>query len=633
MKRNRKNRYFKLLFLLLFTTVCYLSITKSTYASEKKVNTRYLISQAKQVRTDTGKTFTLWTTTDKNLVRKDISVSTEEIAVITRAFLKHYDKYKQPDSLEKARNGMNFLLYMEAQGGGFYHFLDKSGKKIVSENMEPSLDETTANVFLTFTEAAKILKKDFSEFKTIESSILRMVKKLEESLESQETGFGTYKNYGKLKVPGWLIMGRGDLSSFYLLGLCNYYTVSRSGQIENVALKIAQGIAEFTNNDPEIFPLYAHLSYSDKPYNWKTSTAYQVAALSTASKTFQRKAWLDEAEKEAVGFLAHLPASYGPIFGFFPHPVTDLQTPAAAYALTLNFSTIAEITGEEQYEKIAGLCAAWFFKNNTPQKFMYSPEEGSCFREIRSNDIVREKCSVATAYSLLSLLEVQGKKSNNYLDFRPVTNHTYKVLKSETGIPVHADLEVTDWSYPYGQNGMVVVIRRMNTFWHKFPVEIEDDYFLRMAFLKQQFYSSAVAVNVRIDGGPILLVPLGGAQREPFMVKKRVTDPVRLSPGLHTVGVRYKGLLYTQPAIIDCVIVQPSLEYVRLVNDRKENILLMKNWNSAEKRLSIPEEIPASEVKVSARSLAGEKITNVFEVYKGKKYLRIPRESIGIFEW
>ena len=129
----------------------------------------------------------------------------------------------------------------------------------------------------------------------------------------------------------------------------------------------------------------------------------------------------------------------------------------------------------------------------------------------------------------------------------------------------------------------MVIIRRRNTFWHKFKVDEEDDYFLLMSFQRQLFYSSAVAVNVRVDGGPILFVPLGGATGEPYMIMQRVMNPVRLMEGLHTVGVRYRGLLFTKPAIIDCTVLQPVLERRWFSNSTGKKLMLINNTENTAK--------------------------------------------------
>jgi hypothetical protein len=625
MKKSLRALFAGLFFLAVFTG--------HTFGRETEINTKFLDSRIKQVKTHNGRPLTSWQTTDKKLSEQNIVSSTEEIAIVTRAYLNHYNLFKKAESLEKARQGLNFLVHMQADNGGFYHYLDNSGRKIMPGNQSASLDEATAQTFLTLSEAAKVFKKAHLDFRVYEPQFLKVVTELEKSLQTPESLYGTYKNYGNLKVPNWLISGRGDLSSIYLLGLSNYYSVTRNQRIENISAKLGQGIIEFSCIEPDDFLFNAHLSFADNPFGWKTSTAYQVAGLAAGSKTFQQKKWLEKAEKETVGFLAHLPASYGPIHGFFPFPDIYPQTPASAYALTLNFSTIAEVAGDEQYEKIAGLCAAWFKYNNPSGRLLFSEYDGSCISEINDNGIVDDRCLTGSAYALLSLMQVYGKRGQEYLTYRPVTNHTFQILKSKTGTPVHADMEIADWPYPHAQLGRVVVMRRMNTFWHKFNIDIEDDYFLKMAFLKQPFYAAAVAVNVRIDGGPILLIPLGGAQGEPYMVKKKITEPQRLASGLHTVGVRYKGLLLTQPAIIDCLVVQPKLEFVRLENDKGKNIVLMKNWHTENKKRNIPREIPYNVVSSFVRTLAGEKLQGIFENQGEKTFLKMPGQSIGIFEW
>jgi hypothetical protein len=518
---------------------------------------------------------------------------------------------------------------MQSSNSCFHPYLSSSGK--YSETNPPSFDETTAQAFLTLAEAAKLLKdKNPGEYKKIESSIFQTVGQLNNQIKQK---IGTYKTLGKMKIPGWLISDRGDISSIFLMGLSQFYSVTPIPAVSEVSSNLAEGIIQFKCASPEDFPRFAHLSFADTPFIWKTSTAFQVASLARGGKIFSKNSWVQEAESESVGFLVHFPASYGPIEGYFPHPDIHTQTPAAAYALTANFSALARTTGDIKYSKIAGLCAAWFLRNNITGKPLYNSSDGSCFKEISSDRISDEKSLIGSAYAVLSLLEVHGTKAQNYLSYHPIKRHTFMVFESETGKPVHNDFEVTDWNYPHGRQGKVVIIRRLNTFWHRLEVANQDEYFLLMSFQKQKYFSSAVAVNVRVDGGPILLAPLGGAEQDPYMVMQKVTDPVEMTPGPHTIGVRYKGLLYTQPAIIDCIVVQPTLEFVHLVNNNNNHLVLMKNWKTDKKRNSMPSEFTGVNPSADCKGIDGSKTSNPYELHKGKKYFVMPREGFGMFEW
>ena len=600
-----------------------------------EVNLKYIDSRMKTVKAGDGSSLVIWETTDKELLDRGIIASTQEIALVSMVYLKHSQQYKNPKSMKKAMDAYRFLRYMQGKNGCFYSFLKKNGDIYGKDDEEEcNLAEQTAYAFMALAEGIRVTRKIHpSETNRLEDSFLRVTGVLEERIKDSDTGFGNYVTFQKMKIPAWLIRGRGDLSAMYLLGMSRFYENNEYFKVGKIAKELGQGIMEFKFLEKNNFPPHTHLTFTDLPTIWKTNNAFQVASLAYGAKAFKRKVWMSEAREEAVGFLLHLVTSYGPIEGFYPHPDLYPQSAVGAWTLTENFIALYRATGNDDYAKIAGLCTAWFFKNNPTGHPVYFQTDGSSFEKIFPDGPLREKSLKGTACALLSIMSVHGTPGENYLKYKSDYTHAFLVLESEEGKPVNLDFEVKEWEYTHEGRGKVVVIRRNNTFWHKFKVDYADNYFLLLSYQKQLKYSSAVAVNVRIDGGPILLVPLGGAIGKPYMLMQKVTDSVPLLPGLHTLGVRYRGLLLTLPAIIDCSILQPVLQRKKFSNEFGNNLLLIKNWEAGKRRMTLTGDMKDIKPKVSVMSIKGKKPQHPISTKKGKRYFGVPDEGYGIMEW
>ncbi|MFP4497764.1 MAG: hypothetical protein ACLFQV_06085 [Vulcanimicrobiota bacterium] len=628
--RNRFS-YKKKIFILL---VIFLATISFGFCQNPQVNMEYLDSRQDSIRLDNGQSVTIWVTTDNELKKQSVIATTLEISMVTRAYLKHYEIFSDKDSLVKARQGLDFLCQLQNGNGGFYNYVLKNGKiDRNSANSRANLSEHTAHAFFTLGYGINLFKKNGESFRKYQGAFFNTVRGLEKWMDNPGHKFGEYKTFQNQKIPAWFIQGRGDLSSIYLLGLAYYHEVLEDTRVSLVAKKLAFGIMKFKNDAPDFFPNHIYLSHSDYPNIWQTADAFQIASLAYGGKVFKQNGWLEDAQKSALGFLVHLPVSYGPIDGFYPHPDLYPQTPRAAYTLTYNFSALARNLDPRKYEKLTGLSAAWFFKNNSSGHNIYHADDGSCNRGLNIDGLSKEKSLIGSACALLALMEVYNSDAEKMLDYKPELTHSFMVFESEEGQPVEDDFERQSWEYIHGKKGTVVVIRRKNTFWHKFEVTIPDDYFVLMSYQKQPLFSSAVAVNVRVDGGPILLIPLGGAVDGPYMLMQKVSEPVPMLPGPHTIGVRYKGLLFTKPAVIDCLVVQPVLERKIFKDNTGQVLMLVKNWSDERKLLPVKEKVKKTELVVELSKLNGTLVEPVFVEKDKKLFLEIPPRGFGIIKW
>ncbi len=628
MKSPGSNK-FALILIILF--LMFLSL--KGWAQGPEINLEYMDSRMEQFQLPRGKSITIWKTANPDLKSRGIVASTGETALVTRAYLLHYHLFQSSESFDKALKGLEFLYYMQDESGCFYPHL-KGDIQGDPRTGTPDLTEPTAQAFITLSVGIDTFKGGYtSDFSALEKSFTKVTDSLNRWMEDPLHLYGDYKTFEEMQIPSWLIEGRGDLSAMYLYGLARSARRLPYGSIQQTAEKLADGITRFRFSGADDFPRDALLSFSDNPGIWRTENALGGAALALAGKNFDRGSWLAEGRREIIGHLMHLPASYGPIDGYYPHPDISPQTPLGAYTLTKNFATLAQADNRESLFKVAGIIGAWFFRGNPSGHPVYSSDDGSCFAGVKENQLKMSKCLTGSACANLTLMELHRTSGFDYLDYREDQVHAFLVLESEEGQPVNTDFEVAPRQYTHGKSGKVVIIRQRNTFWHKFNVDYDDDYYLLMSFQRQPFYSSAVAVNVRVDGGPILLIPLGGATGEPYLTMQRVMEPVQLMKGLHTVGVRYRGLLLTQPAIIDCIVIQPVLERRWFSNSTGKKLLLINNREKTPKKLLIPENIDPGTSLIKAVGLDG-KVTEKPVIEKNDNhYMKIPPGGFGIIEW
>jgi len=543
----------------------------------------------------------VWTENEKYISTKDIS----NLCLLFEAS-KQKDIYKQSDFTHT----INLLVKLYDGNGEFYKGLKKDG----------SIDEANADA-LTNSYAFWALAK------AINSSEGDMFFRIDEILKDIINKKLELKNYGQfkttfgIKTPMWFVDSNSGLTSIYVLGLIDYYSKSKNQKVKDLIKAYCEGMSIFSDNSLYDFPYCAHYESASNPNIWTLSHNRQMAALALSGKLLANENFISSAEKEADNLYAHLLTSYGAISGLAPSPVIFPQTPESANVMTENLTALAGVTKKEIYYIFAGISASWFYGGNTLYTKMYMPETGKCYEELTENGRTNKISLDASISALKTLISIYKTPAWSYRLFGQKTPaHCFIILQMEDGKAVRKDYETLPIEYPNGTEGKLVAIKKENSFWLKFDITEQSDYSFHLAYLKQFGYSTGTSILMRIDGDKIYSVPLGGSTDEAYMMIQEVLEPRELLPGVHSMGVKFSGLLLGKPATLDSIILKSLFQRRILEHSSGKKIAIIKSFYNTPKSFML-------------ENLSQNKMKPLHIIERNGNKREIPEKSIKIPEY
>lgn len=425
------------------------------------------------------------------------------------------------------------------------------------------------------------------------------------------------------REPAWL-HGEADQAALVTLALLELEKLRPDPRRREQISQFAQGLALLHHPATQTYPFGAHTSFDsarrDSPAYvpgaeakapgalWRAERSFAVHALADASQYLGDKTLLEEAQTEALALWAHLAVSGRWVWGFVPRP-TGQSTILGSAAGVDNFLALQRATRQEAYGLLAGLAG----RANLAQK----PANEA---EWAAQEWVRKRLRGTTAENWL-----------NYEDAAPPVS--YQVMEAENGKAVQKAFDIVDVVYPDGEPGKMVRVGRDQMFWMRFDIEREDDYFFYLIFLKSHLEGGLVSVLMRIDGDKIFQVNLGGAS-DPYVDMDFVDGPRPLRSGPHSFGIRFAGLLMTQPALLDSVIAWPVVErrFLRWGNRR---LLVLHNLSQKAARATCPEvrTWPPEKVQVVDGLGQSATLTRESDRRRRKDYVIVPPGGLAWLEW
>lgn len=388
--------------------------------------------------------------------------------------------------------------------------------------------------------------------------------------------------------PTWLVEGRGDTSSLYILALCKMYEKDKKEETKNYIKMLSDGVKQFTTLKYDEFPYCAHYESVANPHIFTLSANRQTEALAKAGELLKDKELTTSAKNEADNLIVHLLSSYGPICGMAPSPVVYPQTSQGAQVITENLIALAEATKDKKYETLAGISASWFYKGNTAGKNVYDPTTGKSKVFLAGNGVSDDtnlESAIEALSTLVSIYKTDGWDYRLYKEAKKP--HSYIILQAEEGKAVRKDYEIEDIGYPSGMMGSLVAIKKENSFWLRFSIEEDDEYAFHLCYLKQSGFGVSTSILMRIDGDKIYTVPLAGSQEDTFMFMQEVLERRILQAGLHSMGIKFSGLLLGKAAKIDSVILQPLSQRRTFENEEGEKLTIVKSFHKDNKKYDL----------------------------------------------
>ncbi len=330
-------------------------------------------------------------------------------------YIEYFRETHDKNVLNKIKGLTNFLIYMQSKSGFFYNFIwndftkDTTYKTSVAEPNWWSWRAIWAlgKAQILFSRIDKPLAAE------IKLHLDKAVSATLSWLKSSE-GNGN-KEYGGIDMPNWLPYGSAaDQSALLVIGLSDYYRITKDENIRNTIERLCKGIMEMQAGSKNEFPYGVFLSWENTWHMWGNS---QSDALMQAWKLFKKPAYLKAAGKEIDNFYPYL--IHAGYFNDF-----TLEKKGAKYAMkdTLKYSQIAygirpivfaalafsKATGDNKAAETAAEAGMWLLGKNIAGTHMYNPETGVCYDGIISaTEINKNSGAESTIEALLSLFAIE----------------------------------------------------------------------------------------------------------------------------------------------------------------------------------------------------------------------------------
>ncbi|MEA1912418.1 MAG: hypothetical protein U9N06_01080 [candidate division WOR-3 bacterium] len=321
-------------------------------------------------------------------------------------YLKHYELYEDSLSLEKAKKGLKFVIYMEQKDGQFYNFIrrdytiNKEGK-----NSKKSFNFWAVRGLRALCYGYRVLTKINDPFAR---ELREQIEPTLDQIKNFLKHYGEYEFFCEVKVPKWLI-GGGDATAEVILALLDYYTVNPDDEIKGFIEKLADGLVQFQVKNSKN-PLYGmHFSWKNHWHAWGNT---QTEALAKAGRTFKNSSWLESAKTEADNFyLFLLSKNFLQSIELRKGNQTKIKVyPQISYGIRPMVSGFIQLyiaTKEDKYAKLAGLVASWLRGNNRAHEVMYDQKTGRGFDGIQSEDeINRNSGAESTIEAIMAIMEI-----------------------------------------------------------------------------------------------------------------------------------------------------------------------------------------------------------------------------------
>ncbi len=358
----------------------------------------------------------------------------DDVARAAIVYLRYWELTHDPQSLAYAKDCFKFLHYLQAPDGTFYNWLLVDGKRNETRgNSLPGLTWWSARAAWAYGEGCRILHKADPLFA---AQLAHDFKSMRVMLAKQtEEKYGQYKDIAGIRAPAWLINDGSDITSLFVLALCDYESAYPSATNRTLIQRLCEAIVAVQAGDERQFPWKAHMPWTPDPSLWHGWGSHQVAALAVAGRLLKNKQFVTSAELAANNMTVHLLASDGPIYAFDPTPREFEQIHYAVEFMVYGYTALSEATSKTQYRELARFAASWMMGNNTAKAIMYDAKSGRGYDGINGTEIAAavnyNAGAESTIEALLSLLLLAAEGiSLEDVDYHRIGGKSYQVIST-----------------------------------------------------------------------------------------------------------------------------------------------------------------------------------------------------------
>ncbi|MBN2091023.1 hypothetical protein JW964_15525 [candidate division KSB1 bacterium] len=342
----------------------------------------------------------------------------DDVARAAVVYLRYFKISRDSTVLAPAKRLLNFILFMQAEDGEFYNFIDKNLKiNKTGQTSQKSFNFWAARGYWVLGAGYRIFQKIDDKFALeLKNAFL----KCQMPVDSLLKNFNQYKLVNERKYPRWLINETGtDATAELLLGIAEFLKADTSAILSTYATQLAEGILFMQQPNGSRYT-GAFLSWEDIWHAWGNS---QTQALAEIGMILNRKEYIDAAQREADEYSTLLITNGYKNSWSASDAFPEKEFPQIAYdirCLSVGLLRLFQATGDEKYAKLAGLAASWHLGNNVTKIALYDSTTGRCYDGINDSTAVNLNSGAeSTIEALYTLVEISScDLANKYLYFK-----------------------------------------------------------------------------------------------------------------------------------------------------------------------------------------------------------------------
>ncbi|MEA4883705.1 MAG: hypothetical protein VB144_08625 [Clostridia bacterium] len=596
------------------------AIPDAGIAVNKMISLAHLDYLRDEIKLTDGRVIPIWwvyceptASGDRNSKYKYVEAASEgvscvdDVARAALAYLADYERTGIAHDLDMARDAFKFIEYMRTPEGHFYNFILESGaRNLKGATSEKGVNWWTARAMWALARGIRVFSAaDPGYAAHLEELIGPSLSAVRQLLTGNELSmYGQHKTLHGARIPAWFVGDGSDASSVVVMALCELYQARPTPEIAEMVQMFADGIAEYQAGSPDEPPFGAHLPWGGSISYWHGWGSNQMRALAMAGQVFGNRAWIESAEREANWLVTHMQASLGVFAHLGPTPLEYVQLAYGCQAITTGLLELYRATGKNVYAVLAGVSASWLNGNNVANYPMYDPSTGRGWDGIDPPGAERgigvsfnsgAESTIEAATTLIELARVP--LAWEYAGLRTRARHPFRVVEAEsfdkaaTGKPRKMWASWTGEGIPSGE--FYVSARSGDSFKLTFSIPEDDVFIPYVTYERQPALAGQVGMSFSLDGAEPIVCDMGGSPDSKYFVMEKLSSPVTLAAGKHTITVKFTGASRTASASIDAIILQPTVEWRQMSGSGSRNLLIARSFR---------EEASARDIDVDIRS-------------------------------
>ena len=530
----------------------------------------------------------------------------DDVSRAAIVYLKHYEYYKDEESLKMAKEALDFVMYMEEDDGEFYNFVFPDGTvNRDGHTSYKSFGYWAVRGLWSLCEGYRVFKDTDAVYgEKLNEHIKKAISNLDPvNSKSPLNKYGSYTEIKGSSMPAWLVGEGSDQTATAVVALCAYYEVNPGPEIKEIIEKLCEGIVKMGKGSSCDFPFFMHIPYLYAPNQWHAWGSRQMMALATAGRILKRDDFIASAEKEANQWATHLNSSVGMVFGMGPSYILFPHQAYGNEVLAEGFLALYEATGKEVYAKQAGLMASWLTGNNPGKEPVYDYRSGCVFDGVDEDRVSFSSGAESTVCGLMALMDVlENPVAKEYLFYKEVYCNTFQMLEGELGEKFEGKIEMME--NRGGEEGLYSKGGYAEMTLHSalsFDFEISQPgeyvpYIIYRAGGKGEIVLSS-------DNIPDITFQVDGSSGE--LLEFKTLSSVSFEEGKNKVEVTFRGNDKSK-VNLDAIIIQPAVECRVFKNGKGEILTIFKSFLDKEKTVFFSWPLSEDETTLSFSSYTEE---------------------------